>query len=757
MKKNSSLFKSILIISCILLVAILTFPLLIKKVKYGLDLQGGFEILYKVDSLDGSEVTEDMVTNTYKTILKRIDSLGVNEPVIIVEGKDRIRVQLAGVTDEDEARTLLGKQAVLTFRDVYDNELMTSDVLSSASVDTSDGKPVVSLKVKDTDKFYEVTKKVSEYDNNSNYIVIWLDYDKDKDSFLTYDETSKELKLDPTKCNETTINNDHGTCISAATVNQGFASDVVIQGNFTVDQASTLAELINSGSLSTKLSEISSKTVPASYGDETLSETYKAAVIGLILVVVVMTLIYRLAGFLASVGILLYTYLTVASFVLLGGVLTLPGIAALVIGIGMAIDAPVISLSRIKDELRKGKNLVRANSDGNKESFMSIFDANITTLIVAIILFILGESSVKGFATMLIISIVVTMLVMVYLTRVIISMFVNTKYFNDKLNLFIGYKNDKKPFEKLDFVASRIYAYIIVLLVVMVGVYSLCTNKLKLGIDFKGGTSITFNTEEKINYDDVTNTIKDMGYEIYESEKVSDTNIYYKLSNSLDESEIAKINSVMEEKYNTKPDIGVVSNVVSKELVKNAVKSIIFAFIAIIIYVAIRFTFNYAIGGIVAIMHDVFIMIAFFSLFKLEVDAIFIAALLSIIGYSINDTIVTFDRMREIIKTKYNNKLKNKKDCADVVNTALRNVLGRSIVTTFTTLCPVVALIIFGSSEIINFNIALLVGMIAGVLSSIFLACQIWYELTKNNIKKEPKKHWLDDEKEELKIKGINS
>ena len=213
----------------------------------------------------------------------------------------------------------------------------------------------------------------------------------------------------------------------------------------------------------------------------------------------------------------------------------------------------------------------------------------------------------------------------------------------------------------------------------------------------------------------------------------------------------------MEEKYNTKPDIGVVSNVVSKELVKNAVKSIIFAFIAIIIYVAIRFTFNYAIGGIVAIMHDVFIMIAFFSLFKLEVDAIFIAALLSIIGYSINDTIVTFDRMREIIKTKYNNKLKNKKDCADVVNTALRNVLGRSIVTTFTTLCPVVALIIFGSSEIINFNIALLVGMIAGVLSSIFLACQIWYELTKNNIKKEPKKHWLDDEKEELKIKGINS
>ena len=192
MKKNSSLFKSILIISCILLVAILTFPLLIKKVKYGLDLQGGFEILYKVDSLDGSEVTEDMVTNTYKTILKRIDSLGVNEPVIIVEGKDRIRVQLAGVTDEDEARTLLGKQAVLTFRDVYDNELMTSDVLSSASVDTSDGKPVVSLKVKDTDKFYEVTKKVSEYDNNSNYIVIWLDYDKDKDSFLTYDETSKE-------------------------------------------------------------------------------------------------------------------------------------------------------------------------------------------------------------------------------------------------------------------------------------------------------------------------------------------------------------------------------------------------------------------------------------------------------------------------------------------------------------------------------------------------------------------------------------
>ena len=760
---KSKLFKNIVLVICTLLVIVFTFPLITKKVNYGLDLQGGFEILYKVESLnEGEEVTEEMVTNTYKTILKRIDSLGVNEPVIIVEGNDRIRVQLAGVTDEDSARNMLGKQAVLSFRDIYDNLLMTSDILSGAGVDTKDGMPVVSLQIKDKDKFYEVTKKVSEMGENANYIVIWLDYDMNKgDQFLIYNEESDSLSLDPTWCSETKLHNDHGTCISAATVNEAFSNDVIIQGNFTLENATVLAELINSGSLSTKLVEISSKTVPASYGDETLNQTFKAAVIGLIAIAVVITLIYKLAGLLASIGILIYTYLTIAIFVLLGGVLTLPGIAALVIGIGMAIDAPVISLSRIKDELRKGKNLVKANSDGNKESFMSIFDANITTLIVAIILFVLGESSVKGFATMLIISIIVTMFVMVYLTRMIITAFVKTKYFNDKTYLFIGYKNkgkDKKePFSKINFIKLRIYAYVLVLVLIGLGVYSFNKNKLNLGIDFKGGTSITFNEIENLKYDDVEKTIKELGYEIYESELVEDSNMYFKLSNTLDEKEIAKVNETMQKKYDVKPDIGVVSNIVSKELVKNAITSIIIAFIAIILYVSVRFTFNYAIGGIVAILHDVFIIVLVFSLFKLEVNAIFIAAILSIIGYSINDTIVTFDRMREIIKNKFGGKLKGKKDCQEVVNMGLRSVLGRSITTTLTTLCPIVALILFGSREILNFNIALLVGMIAGVLSSLFLAAQIWYELTKNNTNKEPKKHWLDDEKEELKIKGINS
>ena len=425
----------------------------------------------------------------------------------------------------------------------------------------------------------------------------------------------------------------------------------------------------------------------------------------------------------------------------------------------MAIDAPVISLSRIKDELRKGKNLLKANSDGNKESFISIFDANITTLIIAIILFIFGESSVKGFATMLIISIIVTMFVMVYLTRLLINMFVKTKFFNDKLYLFIGYKDKgkKEPFSKINFVKCRIPAYIILVVLIGVGVYSFNKNGLNLGVDFKGGTSITFNEIDNINYDDVTKTIKELGYEIYESELVENDNIYFKLTNTLDEKEIAKLNETMLNKYNTKPDIGVVSNIVSKELVKNAITSIIIAFIAIILYVSLRFTFNYAIGGILAIFHDVFIMVLIFSLFKLEVDAVFIAAVLSIIGYSINDTIVTFDRMREIIKNKFGGKLRGKKECADVVNMGLRSVLGRSITTTLTTLCPVLSLMVLGSREIINFNIALLIGMIAGVLSSLFLAAQIWYELTKNNTKKEPKKHWLDDEKEELKIKGINS
>lgn len=754
MSKMSKVLKNLLMVLVIIgvMIAIL-FPLL-KDYKFGLDLQGGFEVLYEVNSVDGSKVTKEMVTSTYKTISKRIDVLGVSEPSITIEGDNKIRVQLAGITDEKEARDVLSTTASLTFRDTKDQLLMTADVLNAGGARVSkdnNNLPAVSLSIHNKDEFYSITKQISE--RKDNRIVIWLDYDPMKDSFASEKSCG---------------NLAQSRCLSAASVSQGFASDVIIQGNFNEEEAQNLVDLINSGSLPTKLKEISSKTVAASFGEDSLQKTFVAGLVGIAFILLFMIVAYRFAGFISSIGIIMYAFVTIFVFWLVGGVLTLPGIAAMVIGIGMAVDATVISFARIKEELYKGNSLNQAVKLGNKHSIKSIIDANLTTIIAALILFTFGESSVKGFATMLIISTLVTMVIMVALTRWLIHLFVDTKYFNEKLNLFIGVRNkdimgtynkDPKslhPFAKIDFVKARGKFYFLTILLVIIGIISLCSQGLTLGIDFKGGSSITLQTEEKIKKEDLDNDLKHLHLTEQSMEYLNDDAVQIKVNESLSKDKVVQVENYFKDKYKAKTDIGVISNVVKKELVKNAIISVILALIGIILYVAIRFKFSYAVAGVIALFHDIFIIIAIFSLAKIEVSSIFIAAILSIIGYSINDTIVTFDRTREIIREK--KKIKTKEDLKNAVNDALRSTLTRSVITTITTLIPVVALITLGSHEIMNFNIALFIGLIAGVYSSIFIASAIFYDIEKNGIGKTKKKKWyeLAKETEELSIKGIN-
>ena len=276
---------------------------LFSSLKFGLDLQGGFEILYKVESIDDSKMTQDKLTATYKTLLKRIDSLGVSEPEIVLEGNDRIRVKLAGVTDPDTARNQLSTVATLTFRDVDDNILMMSDVLSSGTAarvgKDSAGNPAVALSIKDKDTFYSVTNKISQAESGKNLIVIWLDFNEMTNSY------EKEGNL----CGTSGSN-----CLSAATVSQGFASDVIIQGNFTLEEVQNLVDLINSGSLPSKLTEISSNTVGASFGDETLQKTLIAGIVGVVCISLIMILIYHFSGLISSVAIILYTFLVFLVF-----------------------------------------------------------------------------------------------------------------------------------------------------------------------------------------------------------------------------------------------------------------------------------------------------------------------------------------------------------------------------------------------------------------------------------------------------------
>ena len=738
-EKKQGIFKYILLIIALLGVIGLCSKPLFNDLKFGLDLQGGFEVLYQVKSIDGSKVTSDMVTNTYKTMLKRIDVLGVSEPVITIEGDDKIRVQLAGITNQEEARSMLSTAANLTFRDTSDNLLMNSNVLKSGGAKVgqdSNGKPAVALSVNDKEEFYKVTKKVSQMKDNR--IVIWLDFDEDNNSFSSEEQKCGSL--------------GNSKCLSVATVSQGFSSDVIIQGNFTSDEVNNLVDLINSGSLPTKLQEISSKTVAASFGANSLDKTFFAGIIGIAAIIIFMIFTYRFAGFIASIGMIIYTFLTFLTFWLVGGVLTLPGIAAILLGIGMAIDANVINFARIKDELKTGKSIKAAVKKGNENSLLTIIDANVTTLLVAIILFIFGESSIKGFATMLIISIIVTMFVMVFLSRWLLNLFVKTGFFENKENIFIGYKKSKEP--KFDFVKnSRIFISISALIIIL-GVISVIFSGLNLGIDFKGGSSITIKTENKINEETLEDDIKSLDYTISSIEEVDDNTIYIKIDENLSKDEITKTSEYINEKYEASTDIGVVSNVVKLELIKNAIISLLIAIVSIIIYISIRYKFSYALGAIIALMHDALIIIVFFSIFKLEVSSIFIAAILSIIGYSINDTIVIFDRIRENVR---NNKVKTKEKFKDIINESLNQTIARSVITSITTIIPVICLIVLGSYEIINFNIALLIGLIAGSYSSIFLASPILYLLEKNNIGKPQKKKWYEEEKSEKRVKGVNS
>ena len=756
MKKSKGL-KKVIINSIILILLIVglgfTCVPLFKDLKFGLDLQGGFEILYKVESIDGSKMTNEKLTATYKTLSKRIDALGVNEPEIIIEGNDKIRVKLAGVKNPEEARSQLSTVATLTFRDTEDNLLMTSDVLKAGAAkigQDNSGQPAVALTVKDKDKFYEVTKKISEQENNM--IVIWLDFNELKNSY------EKEGSL----CGTSGSN-----CLSAATVSQGFASDVIIQGSFTQDEVSNLVDLINSGSLPSKVTELSSNTVGASFGEQTLETTLTAGVIAIVGIVLLLLVLYHFAGFVSAVSMLIYTFLVFATFWVLGGVLTLPGIAALVLGIGMAVDSNVITFSRIKEELLKGKSLPNAFKEGSKSSFSAIIDSNITTLLVAIIMFILGESSIKGFATMLIITVVVTMFTMVFLTRFLLGRFIKTDFFNDKVKLFLNVnKNDipnvsknesvkESRFVKVNFLKHKFVFMALSVIIIAVGGILIGTKGLNLGVDYKAGTDITVVTENKITKKNVTEAMDTFGLKASEV-TISDGEVSIRVDDAVDGETVKEINTYFEDKYEAKVNVGVVSNIVQKELVKNAIFSVLIALIGIIIYVAFRFKYSYAIGGVVALAHDVLMMFSLFAIFRFEVNSMFLAAILAIIGYSINDTIVSFDRIRENI-SKVDRKKLTKDKLEDIVNRSIGETFNRTICTTFTTLIPVVILLVLGSSGIYVFNMAMLFGLLAGTYSSIFISNVIFLMLEKRNIgKEEKKKKVYKDDLEELKVKGIN-
>lgn len=725
MVKRSRLVAFLLIVLLIFSAMGVTSKDVVKGIKLGLDLQGGFEVLYEVKpAKDDQKIDKEALTATVEALYNRVDVLGVNEPYIQIEGEDRIRVQLAGVNDQNEAREILATEANLTFRDVNDNLLMDgSDLVEGGANQSFDeiGRPNVVLKLQDANKFGSVTEKIAKMPPGENLLVIWMDFEEGVDSF--HESGSDNEKV-----------------VSAAKVDQVFNQDSVsIVGSFSVQEATSLANLLNAGALPVQLDEIYSTSVGAQFGEQALDKTILAGIIAVIAIFIFMIAYYRLPGIIAAITLSIYLYLTLLVFNWMNGVLTLPGIAAVILGIGMAVDANVITYERIKEELKVGRPLQAAFKAGSSNSLSSIIDANLTTLLAAAVLFFYGTSSVKGFATLLIVSILVSFITAVYGSRWFLGLLVKSNLF--KKPGWYGVKQEDirdisenldtidlpTKFDRFDLVKHRKKFFAFSGIFLAIGLASLIMFQLNLGIDFSSGTRIEVQASQAITSDDYQERLEKIGIETDDIVISGDENNIgvARIKDVLSQKEIAELKEHFSNEFGIEPNISTVSPQVGKELAKNALIAVLIASVGIILYATVRFEMKIAVPAVIALLHDAFFIIVVFSLTRFEVDLTFIAAVLTIIGYSINDTIVTFDRMRENMRKK--KRIKKTEELAEIVNKSLRQTLGRSVITAFTTLLAVTAILLLGSESIFNFSFALLLGLIAGTYSSLFVSAQIYY------------------------------
>ena len=617
------------IVSFLLLLVIFTATIgttvnpILKDVKLGLDLQGGFEVLYQVKPLKGDEekkITESVVSDTAGALRKRIDVIGVSEPVIQIESTDRIRVQLAGVENQEAARELLSTQANLTFRDTDDNLILDGTDLKEgkAKADFRDGMPIVTLEMNDPNKFGEVTTELSKIPKPKNRLVIWLDFEEGVDSYQ-----EEMMKQDP-------------AFVSAPAVGKPIHSaNVEISGSFTVKETKDLAGILNAGALPVHLEEIYSTSVGAQFGEQALNKTILAGIIGISLIFIFMILYYRIPGLIAVVTLSVYIYLILVVFTGINAVLTLPGIAALMLGVGMAVDANILTYERIREELRVGKSVFEAFQSGAKSAFTAILDANITTIIAAVVLFVFGTSSVKGFALMLIISILVSFLTAVWGSRLLLGLLVRSGILDGKPGLFgISKARVHSPedevdtldlttkFDRLDFVHNRKRFFTISIILLIAGAIMLSVFKLNLGIDFASGTRVEIMADKPLTTEEVSEYISSIGHPstdiVISGENKSIGVVRY--AEEFSQEEINNIKSEVSSVYGAEPNVSSVSSTVGKELIKNAIKALLFAAIGIIIYVAFRFEWRMGVASIIGLFHDAFFMIAFFSILRLEVD-----------------------------------------------------------------------------------------------------------------------------------------
>lgn len=676
------------------------------SIKLGLDLAGGVSITYQVDD---ENPTSEQISDTVYKLQRRIEGYST-EAVVYREGEDRITVEIPGVTDANEILEDLGKPGSLEFQTPEGETFMTGDMVADA----------------------QAASYQNEMKNNEFVVELTLT-DEGAAAFaeMTSANVGKNLPI---------VYDDQ--VISNPVVDEPITGgNAQISGMESHEAAERLASNIRVGSLSLQLSELRSNVVGAQLGSEAISSSLKAAAIGLIIVMLFMMIVYFIPGVAASIALAIYTCLVIATLYLFEITLTLPGIAGIILSIGMAVDANVIIFARIREEISSGKSVGSAIDIGFKKALSAIIDGNVTTLIAAAVLGMLGSGSVKGFASTLAIGIILSMFTALVVTRIILKAFFAVGLCNERL---FGKGKELKP---LRLVERRGILFAISLIVIVagfvaMGVHGSNGNALNYSLDFIGGTSTTVPfdkdyTIEQIDSEMVPLVENVTGDSDIQTTQVQGTNQIIFKTRTLSLTEREALNKVFVDNYNVDENeiqSESISSAVSSEMRTDAVKAVLIAVVCMLIYIWFRFSdARFAVSAILALVHDVLIVLTCYAVVRISVGNTFIACMLTIIGYSINDTIVIFDRIRENLKLK---KVKDSKSLCEVANISLTQTLSRSINTSITTFIMVFMLWLLGVATIRDFSLPLMVGLISGSYSSICVATQLWFVMKRRIGKK---------------------
>ena len=717
-----------------------------KNIKLGLDLAGGVSITYQVK--DDNPSDEEMSDTIYK-LQKRVEQYST-EASVYQEGSDRINIEIPGVTDANEILDELGQPGSLYFI-----AQTGSDGSANYSQVNSTG---------DASKDYQLNKTIEELQADGSIVLSGNDV-KSAQAQTTEDQLTKNkqnvVSLTFTK-DGTTKFADATTKALAASQSIGIYYDgafvsvpnvqaaitngqAQISGNMTYEEADALASTIRIGGLKLELEELRSNVVGAQLGEQAVATSLKAGAIGLAIVFVFMCCVYLLPGLASGLALLIYTGLVLIILNAFEVTLTLPGIAGIILGIGMAVDANVIIFARVREEMVRGRSVKNSLKIGFQKALSAILDGNITTLIAAAVLWFKGSGTVKGFAQTLAIGIIASMFTALVITRLIVNAFYAVGLRSEKL-----YYRPKKEREPIDFLSKKKVFFTISLVLIAAGVITIGVNAgrgngaFAYSLEFQGGTSTNVTFDKDYSIDEIDKEIvpvveKVTGDNNVQTQKVAGTNQVIIKTVTLDLDKREALNKAMVDNFGvdeSKITAENISSTVSNEMRRDAVIAVVIATICMLLYIWFRFKdVIFAGSAVLALIHDVIAVILVYGLTKISVGNTFIACMLTIVGYSINATIVIFDRIRENLQVH-----SSEEALAEVVNESITQTLTRSINTSLTTIITVVVLAILGVDSVKDFAIPLLAGFICGGYSSVCITGTLWYSWKRVQFKRKKAK-----------------